>query len=104
VDAIPGVAVLDVPFYPKPDETRWSDLGNQTIQFGGCRELALTSILVSAFSSKTLSCSAATFSGPFSTSGFTSSLVEVSLLGPGYPWLLPDSSIEDPSFGTPHLC
>jgi hypothetical protein len=56
--------------YPEPRETRWSGLGNQTAWFGGCCELAPTSILVSAFSSETLFCSAATFSGPLSVSGF----------------------------------
>jgi hypothetical protein len=48
--------------------------------------------------------SSATSPRSFSASGFTSSLAEVSFLGHVCPWLLPDSSTEDPSFNAPHLC
>jgi hypothetical protein len=78
--AVSDAVVLDVPFYPEPDKIEWSDLENRTIRFGGYRELAPASILVSAFTSRTLSYSAATSSGPFSASGFSSPLAEELLL------------------------
>jgi hypothetical protein len=58
--AIPDVVVLDVLFYPEPNETGCSGLGNRTVLFGGYRELVSASVLVSASTSETLSCSAAT--------------------------------------------
>jgi hypothetical protein len=54
---VPSAVVLNVPFCPEPDETEWSGLGNQTVQFGNYRELASASVLVSTFTSGTLSCS-----------------------------------------------
>jgi hypothetical protein len=89
-------------FCPEPGETRWYGLLNWTIQFGDHRELVLASILASVFTSRTLSCSAATSSGLFSVSGFASSFTKVSLLGPILPWLLPGSSVEDLSFNAPY--
>jgi hypothetical protein len=60
--AIPDAVVLDVLFCPEPNETRWSGLGNRTVLFCGYRELVSASVLVSASTSETLSCSAATSS------------------------------------------
>jgi hypothetical protein len=76
------VVVLEGPFYPEAKETGWFDLANQTVQFGDRRELVPASVLVSAFTSGTLSCSAATSRGLFFVLGFTSPLAENSLLGP----------------------
>jgi hypothetical protein len=98
------VVVLDITFCPDPDKTGWSGFRNRTVRLGGCRKMVLASILVSASAPGTLSCSATTSSVPFSVSGFTSSLVEVSLLDPVCPWLLLGLSVEDPSFGTSSSC
>jgi hypothetical protein len=98
------MVVLNVPLCPKPDETGWFDLGNWTIQFSSCRQLVPTSILISASAPGTLSYPAATSSGPFSASGFASSLAKVSLHGLVCPWLLLDLSAEDPSIGPSRSC
>jgi hypothetical protein len=89
--------------YPSTSPSNLS-LKNRMVRFGGRRELVLASILVSVSAPGTLSYSAATSSRPFSVSGFTSSLAEVSLFGPVCPWLLLDLSAEDPSFGAPCSC
>jgi hypothetical protein len=83
--AISDAVVLNVPFDPEPDKIEWSGLGNWTIRFGGYRELAPATILVSVFTSRTLSYSAATSSGPFSASGFSSPLAEELILSPVLP-------------------
>jgi hypothetical protein len=90
---VPGTVVLEALFCPKPRETGWSNLGNWTIRFGSYCELVPTSILVSTFTSGTLSCSTTTSSRLFSPSGFASSLAEVSLLGPIFPCLLLGSPV-----------
>jgi hypothetical protein len=86
--AVLGTVVIDIPFCPEPDEIGWFSLGNQTVWFGGHRELVLTSVLVSTFAFGTLSCPAATSSGPFFASGFASPSAEELLLGPVFCWLL----------------
>jgi hypothetical protein len=78
--AIPGAVVLEESFCLESGEIRWSSLGNWTVQFAGHYELVPATALVSAFTFGTLPYSAATSSGPFSTSGFASSLAKVSLL------------------------
>jgi hypothetical protein len=83
--AVPGVVILDVPLCPRPDKTGWPDLGNRTIQFGGHHKLVSTSVLVSAFTSRSMFFSAATSSILFSMSALTSPLAEDSLLGPVLP-------------------
>jgi hypothetical protein len=98
------VVVLKSFFCPKSGETGWSGLGNWTVRFGGCHELVPASILVSAFTFGTLSCSATTSSGLFSASCFTSSLAKVLLLSHVLPCLLLGSSAEDPSFGASRSC
>jgi hypothetical protein len=80
-----GTVVLDVPLCPRPDETGLSSWGNRTVRFGGRRELVPDSVLVSAFASGTLFCSAATSSGLFSVLGFTSPSTEDLLLNPVFP-------------------
>jgi hypothetical protein len=45
VGAILGMVILDVCFCPEAAKTRWFGFGNQTIWFGGSRELVLASIL-----------------------------------------------------------
>jgi hypothetical protein len=79
---VPGAIVLGVLSCPEPDETGWSSLGNQTVRFDYYHELAPAFVLVSAFSSGTMSCSTTTFFGRFSASGFILLLAEVSLLNP----------------------
>jgi hypothetical protein len=79
--AVSGTVVLDVPLCPRPNKIEWSGLGNQTVRFGGRRELVPASVWVSAFTSRTLFYSAATSSGLFSMSGFASPLAEDLLLG-----------------------
>jgi hypothetical protein len=76
------MVVLEAFFCPKSRETKWSGLGNQAVQFGDHYELVPASALISAFTSGTLPCSAATSSGPFSMPGFALSLAEDSLFGP----------------------
>jgi hypothetical protein len=71
------------------------------VQFGGHYELIPTSVLVFSFTFGILSYFAATAFGIFSMSGFASLSAKVSLLGPVLPWLIPGSSAQDPSFGTP---
>jgi hypothetical protein len=83
--AVPGVVVLEVPFYPNPDESGWSSLGKQTIRFVGRHELVPASVLVSTFASRTISCSVATSSGLFSTLGFALPSAEELLLDPVFP-------------------
>jgi hypothetical protein len=83
--AIPGVVALEGFFYPEAAETRWSGLGNQTVRFGGRHKLILAYVLVSAFISGTLFCSAATSSGLFSASGFGLSLAKYWFLDPILP-------------------
>jgi ABC-type transporter Mla maintaining outer membrane lipid asymmetry permease subunit MlaE len=78
------VVVLEGLFYPEAEESGWSGLGNQIVRFGVHHELVPAFVLVSAFTSRTLSYSAATSFGPFSASDFTSSLAEVPFLGPIY--------------------
>jgi hypothetical protein len=82
---VPGAVVFEVFFCPESRETGWPGLGNWTVQFGNCRELVPGSILVSTFTSGTLSCSAATSSGLFSRSGVASPLVEDLHLSPVLP-------------------
>jgi hypothetical protein len=84
------LAVLDIRFCPEAAEIEWSGLGNRTVQFGGRRKLVSASILVSVFASETLFCPAASSSGLLSVSGFASSLIKDSLLGPVFSCLLPD--------------
>jgi hypothetical protein len=74
VGAVPGAVVLKVFFCPESGESGWPVLGNWTVWFGGRCELVPTSVLVPASPSGNLSCSAATFSRPFSTLGFALSL------------------------------
>jgi hypothetical protein len=79
--AVPGAVVLEGLFCPEAEETGWSNLGNWTIWFGGHCELVPTSILVSAFASRTPFYSAAISSGLFSVSGFALPSAEDLLLG-----------------------
>jgi hypothetical protein len=81
----PRHGVLEAFFCPVSKEIEWSSLGNRTIWFCGRYELVPASIFFSAFTSGTLSCSAATFSKLFSAPGSASPLVEDSLLGPVLP-------------------
>jgi hypothetical protein len=102
--AVPGTIVLEACLCPEPGEIEWSRLGNRTVRFGGHDELVLASVLVMAFASGTLSCSAATSSGIFSALGFASLSAEASLLDHVLQFILPGSSAEDPSFGAPCSC
>jgi hypothetical protein len=76
------VVVIDVPLCPDPDETEWYNFGNQTVQFGGRRELVPASVLVSAFASRTLFCSTATSPGLSFVTDFASPSAKDSLLDP----------------------
>jgi hypothetical protein len=58
--AVLSIVVLEGFFCPEAKETGWSGMGNWTIRFGVHRELVLAPVLVSAFTSETLFCSAAT--------------------------------------------
>jgi hypothetical protein len=79
------VVVLEGLSCPEAKEIGWSGLGNQTVQFGGHRELVLASVMVSAFTSRTLSYSTATSSRLFFPSGFALPSAEDLLLGPVLP-------------------
>jgi hypothetical protein len=81
----PSAVVLEGFFYPDAEETGWSGLGNRTVRFGSCRELVPAPVLVFAFTSRTLICSAATSSKLFFMSGFALPSAEDSLLGPVLP-------------------
>jgi hypothetical protein len=81
-DAVPGAVLFETPFCTDPGETGWSGLPNRSVRFGYCWKLATASTLISVSSSWGLFFFAATSSGPFSVSCFTSSSVEVPLLGP----------------------
>jgi hypothetical protein len=78
------MVVLDVRIYLEVVEIGWSGFGNQTVQFGGRRELVSASVLASIFTPKTLFCSTTTSSGLISTSCFTSLFVEDSLSDPAF--------------------
>jgi hypothetical protein len=80
--AIPGVVALEAFFYPEAEKIGWPDLENRTVRFGGHCELVLASVMISAFGSGTLLCSAATSTRVLSALGFASPLAEDSL--PGY--------------------
>jgi hypothetical protein len=102
--AVLGTVVFDALLCPEPEEIRWSSLGNWTVWFSGYYELVLAFVLVATLSPWTLFFSAATSSGLFYMSYLASSLTEVSLLGPIWPWLPPNPSAKDPSLGTHCMC